>query len=118
SMAGDAIEPLYEYLDQRFEVQLPDYETGNLATSENLLRQCDAVLIYYGQDASGLWLKRRQLALKKTFYGRKKPLLAQAVYVAASDKPVKADIPVIQEADQFTPTVLQPFLAQVTKGEQ
>ena len=109
------IEPLYEFLDQQFEVQLPDYEAGGLAASETLLRQCDAVLIYYGH-ASGLWLKRRLLALKKTFYGRLRPLLAQAVYVAHPHKQATADIPVIQGVDQFTPTVLEPFLAQVAQA--
>ena len=108
------IEPLYEFLNQQFEVELPDYEAGGLAASETLLRQCDAVLIYYGH-ASGLWLKRRLLALKKTFYGRLRPLQAQAVYVANPHKHATADILVIQGVGQFTPTVLEPFLAQVAQ---
>ncbi|MDJ0707629.1 MAG: toll/interleukin-1 receptor domain-containing protein [Leptolyngbyaceae cyanobacterium MO_188.B28] len=109
------IEPLYAYLDQQFEVELPDYKDGGLAASETLLRQCDAVLIYYGHG-NGLWLKRRLLALKKTFYGRIRPLQAQAVYVAAPHKHASADIPVIQGVNQFSPTVLEPFLAQVAQG--
>ena len=112
---GPDIEPLYAFLEEQFEVQLPDYEAGSLAASESLLRQCDAVLIYYGR-ASGLWLKRRLLALKKTFYGRLRPLLAQAVYVADPHKQAKADIPVIQGVGPFTPAVLEPFLAQVAQG--
>ena len=112
---GPDIEPLYAFLEKQFEVQLPDYEAGSLAASESLLRQCDAVLIYYGR-ASGLWLKRRLLALKKTFYGRLRPLLAQAVYVADPHKQAKADIPVIQGVGPFTPAVLEPFLAQVAQG--
>ena len=112
---GPDIEPLYAFLEKQFKVQLPDYEAGSLAASESLLRQCDAVLIYYGQ-ASGLWLKRRLLALKKTFYGRLRPLLAQAVYVADPHKQAQADIPVIQGVGPFTPAVLEPFLAQVAQG--
>ena len=111
------IEPLFEFLEQRFEVQLPDYETGNLATSETLLRQCDAVLIYYGH-ASSLWLKRRLSALRKTVYGRLRPLMAQAVYVADPKKQATANIPVIRCVDRFTPNVLDPFMAQVAQGGQ
>ncbi|MEM9904776.1 MAG: hypothetical protein AAF921_07115 [Cyanobacteria bacterium P01_D01_bin.44] len=112
------LDPLYDYLEQQFDVVLPDYDISGVTSSESLLRQCDAVLIYYGQ-ASGLWLKRRINALKKTLYGRFKPLLAQAVYVAAPLTPTKQrlcdpGIPVIQAIDTFTPTVLDSFLAQVS----
>ncbi|MBT9316332.1 TIR domain-containing protein [Leptothoe spongobia] len=116
-LVSPTIEPLYEFLSERFEVQLPDYETSSLAASENLLRQCDAVLIYYGHDASGLWLKRRLLALQKTLYKRLRPLLAKAVYVADPQKQMAAaNIPVIQGADGFTPNSLEPFLVQVAQG--
>lgn len=115
-LVSPTIEPLYEFLSERFEVQLPDHETGSLAASENLLRQCDAVLIYYGHDASGLWLKRRLLALQKTLYKRLRPLLAKAVYVADPQKQAAANIPVIQGVDGFTPNILEPFLVQVAQG--
>lgn len=114
------IDPLYEFLAQQFDVQLPDYELGSLAASEALVRQCDAVLIYYGH-ASGLWLKRRVLALKKTLYGRLRPLLAQAIYVADPDKQTTADIPIIRCAGSFQPDLLLPFISQVyqaQRGEQ
>ena len=116
-LVSPTIEPLYEFLSERFEVQLPDHDTGSLAASENLLRQCDAVLIYYGHDASGLWLKRRLLALQKTLYKRLRPLLAKAVYVADPQKQATAgNIPVIQGANGFTPNTLEPFLMQVQGG--
>ncbi|MEM1256148.1 MAG: hypothetical protein AAGI69_27230 [Cyanobacteria bacterium P01_H01_bin.21] len=116
-LISPTIEPLYEFLSERFEVQLPDHDTGSLAASENLLRQCDAVLIYYGHDASGLWLKRRLLALQKTLYKRLRPLLAKAVYVADPQKQAAAtNIPVIRGADGFTPNALEPFLMQVAQG--
>ena len=116
-LVSPTIEPLYEFLSERFEVQLPDHETGSLAASENLLRQCDAVLIYYGHDASGLWLKRRLLALQKTLYKRLRPLLAKAVYVADPQKQAATvNIPVIQGVDGFTPNALEPFLMQVAQG--
>ena len=110
------IEPLYDFLDRQFDVQLPDYEAGSLAASEALVRQCDAVLIYYGH-ASGLWLKRRLLALKKTLYGRLRPLLAQAIYVADPHKRTTADIPVIQGDGRFQPDLLMPFVSQVYQAQ-
>lgn len=77
------------------------------------------MLIYYGQT-SGLWLKRRLLALKKTLYGRLKPLLAKAVYVAAPVTPSKQqfsdpEVPVIQGFETFSPQLLTPFLSQVSQ---
>ncbi|PSN18198.1 hypothetical protein C7271_13805 [filamentous cyanobacterium CCP5] len=114
------IEPLYEWLEQHFQVQLPMYEGSGVAQSEALIRQCQAVLIFYGQ-ASGLWLKRRLLALKKTLYGRPTPLLAKAVYVAGPENPNKLsfsdpDVPVIRGFNEFQPTLLDGFLSQLGQG--
>ncbi|WP_204139297.1 TIR domain-containing protein [Halomicronema sp. CCY15110] len=109
-----AIEPLYEWLEQHFQVMLPDYEQGTLSRSEALIQQCEAVLIYYG-EASALWLKRRLNALKKTLYGRSKPLLAKAVYVAAPGKQKFSDPEVLMiPGDQgFQPTLLAEFVASL-----
>ena len=114
------IEPLYDWLEQRFQVVLPDYEASSLSQSEALLKQCEAVLIYHGQ-ASGLWLKRRLLALKKTLYARPKPLLAKAVYVAGPATPTKQgfsdpDMPVIDGLREFNPGLLEPILAPLKGG--
>jgi hypothetical protein len=111
------IEPLYEWLEQHFQVVLPDFEDNGVTRSEGLLKQCEAVLIYYG-EASGLWLKRRLLALKKTLYGRPKPLLAKAIYLANPAKQSFADpeVPVIQGFGPFQPTLLESFLAQLGEG--
>jgi hypothetical protein len=104
------IEPLYEWLENNFRVILPDYEANGNTRSEALLKQCEAVLIYYGQ-ASGLWLKRRLLALKKTLYGRPKPLLAKAVYVANPGKQVTdPDVQVIEGFGGFRPDLLTSFI--------
>jgi len=108
------IEPLYEWLEDHFRVILPDYEANGVKRSEALLKQCEAVLIYYGQ-ASGLWLKRRLLALKKTLYGRPRPLLAKAVYVASPGKQVTdPDVPVIEGFGGFRPDLLNSFLEQLS----
>lgn len=114
------IEPLYDWLEQKFEVLLPDYETSSLQQSETLLKQCQGVLIYYGQ-ANGLWLKRRLNALRKSLYDRPQPLLATAVYVAGPERPNKqsvavADVPVIDGLQAFNPGLLEPFLSRLMGG--
>ena len=112
-LENSAIEPLYEWLDQHFRVFLPD---GNrtLSSSEALIQQCEAVLIYYGQ-ASALWLKRRLNALKKTLYARPKPLLAKAVYIADPSKQKFSDpeVPMIEGYRGFEPTLLEDFLTSL-----
>lgn len=114
------IEPLYEWLDQRFEVVLPDYASSSLSRSESLIKQCEAVLIYYGQ-ANGLWLKRRLNALRKSLYDRPQPLLAKAVYIAGPERPNKqsfsvSDVSVIDGLRVFNPGLLEPFLAPLMGG--
>lgn len=108
------LDPLYEWLDQHFRVILPDYDNRTLSSSEALIQQCEAVLIFYGQ-ASALWLKRRLNALKKTLYGRPKPLLAKAVYVADPAKQQFSDpeVPMIAGYQGFEPTLLEDFLASL-----
>lgn len=105
------IEPLYDWLEQRYAVVLPD-EHSTLSRSEALIQQCEAVLIYYG-EASALWLKRRLNALKKSLYGRPKPLLAQAVYVAdpAKQKFSDPEVLMIPGYQGFQPTLLEDFIA-------
>ncbi|NEQ49237.1 MAG: toll/interleukin-1 receptor domain-containing protein [Leptolyngbya sp. SIO3F4] len=114
------IEPLYEWLDQKFEVVLPDYEDISLRQSEVVLKQCQGVLIYYGQ-ANGLWLKRRLNALKKSLYDRPQPLLSKALYVAGPERSNKqsitaSDMPVIDGLQAFNPGLLEPFLAPLMGG--
>jgi len=109
-----AIEPLYEWLDQNFRVVLPDYADSSLTNSEALIKQCEAVLIYYG-EANGLWLKRRLNALKKTLYGRPTPLRAKAIYAAnpAKQRFSDPDVPVIEGFGDFQPDLLNVFLEQL-----
>ncbi|TVP63123.1 MAG: hypothetical protein EA342_18420 [Leptolyngbya sp. LCM1.Bin17] len=108
------IEPVYEWLTQNFRVVLPDHDKNSLTHSEDLLRQCEAVLIFYGQ-ASELWLKRRLLALKKTLYDRPKPLRAKAIYLADSSKQLLTDpdVLIIQGFRGFHPDLLTTFLEQL-----
>ena len=114
------IEPLYDWLDQRFQVVLPDYDASSLSRSEALIKQCEAVLIYYGQ-ANGLWLTRRLNALRKSLFDRPRPLLAKAVYVAGPERPNKQgvsapDVPIIDGLQAFNPGLLEPILAPLAGG--
>ena len=114
------IEPLYEWLEQKVEVVLPDYANTNLSQSEALIKQCQGVLIYYGQ-ANGLWLTRRLNALRKSLYNRPQPLIAKAVYVAGPKRPNKqslaaSDVPVIDGLQAFNPGLLESFLAPLMGG--
>lgn len=114
------IEPLYEWLEQKVEVVLPDHANTNLSQSEALIKECQGVLIYYGQ-ANGLWLTRRLNALRKSLYDRPQPLIAKAVYVAGPKRPNKqslsaSDVPVIDGLQAFNPGLLEPFLAPLMGG--
>jgi len=113
-LEASAIEPLYNWLETNFHVVLPDYEDSSLTRSEALIKQCEAVLIYYG-EASGLWLKRRLLALKKTLYGRSTPLRAKAIYAAnpARQQFTDPDVPVIEGFGEFHPELLNVFVEQL-----
>ena len=117
-LESEDLEPLYNWLKQRYQVILPDYEASNLQKSEASLKQCEAVLIYYGQ-ASELWLKRRMYAIKKTFYDRPQELLAQAVYMTGPATPNKqnftvAEMLVINGLGGFNPGLLTPFVTSLS----
>ena len=114
-----ALEPLYEWLSEHFAVVLSG-DQSTLSRSEAVIQQCEAVLIYYG-EASALWLRRRLNALKKSLYGRPKPLLAQAVYVAdpAKQKFSAPEVMMIPGYQGFQPTLLAEFVASLgTAGGQ
>ena len=57
------------------------------------LAECDAVLIYYGA-ANELWLRSKLRELQKIAgYGRSKPIVIKAVYIAPPDNTGKAAVP-------------------------
>ena len=83
----EAVEPLESYLfDQGLEVATPDFDAEEAEAAEahiENLRECDAVIIYYGKvRKSWVETKLREL-LKARGYGRTKPFLAQSVYMAS-----------------------------------
>lgn len=123
----DVIEPLYEYLDsQKFSVIIPSLEgdeTQVRQDHQDKLRQCDAVLIYWG-NINELWLQRKLRDLQKIpGYGRSKPMLIQAIYISEPQTIQKQrirvdnDVLVIENFEAFSPDLLKPFLAKIDQGK-
>jgi hypothetical protein len=123
----EAIGPLYDNLfDGGYEVILPAFE-GDEADVRQVhqanLCDCDAVLIYYG-SGSDLWQEAKLRDLQKAAgYGRTKPMLAKAIYVAAPETPKKKlvrtrEAIAIKNFAAFEPEDLAPFLSQMDRGGQ
>ena len=118
----DATPPLEDYLfDRGYEIITPVFEGDAaqvLRDHEENLRLCDAALVYYGAG-SELWLrgKLREL-LKSAGFGRQKPFLAKAVYVAhPGERRLRAHgVEVIQASGDFVPASLVPFLRRIEKA--
>ncbi len=113
---------LEDYLfDQGYEVIVPVFEGDEAQVrkdhEENLV-VCDAILFYYGA-ANELWLRRKLREVQKSAaYGRTRPLRAKAIYVAPPATPQKRRVRtrealVIPQQQDFEPSVLKPFLAQL-----
>src|SRR2546423_765991 len=119
------VTPLEDYLDGcGFNVSVPAMEGDESSRREdhkaNLI-ECDAVLVYYGR-ASDVWLRMKQRELQKVAgYGRARPMLAKAIYIAGPPTPSKEHVRdheavVIKSFDAFSPERLAPFLEKAGKG--
>jgi hypothetical protein len=116
----EAVAPLEDHLfNQGCEVLLPlmegDEAEVRKAHEENLVN-CDAVLIFYGR-AGEPWLRAKQSDLQKAAgFGRSKPMLARAIYVAAPETAQKQRLrshlaTVIHNFGEFSGDKLAAFLA-------
>src|SRR5262249_10126190 len=85
---------------------------------EESLAACDAVLIYYG-EGNELWLRRKlRELLQSAGYGRQRPLLASAIYVAPPDPPSKErlrtyEAMVLRPAAPVDPAALAAFVREI-----
>lgn len=122
----EATRPIEDFLfDHGFEVMLPVFdedETQARLEHEEILKSADALLLYYGA-ASDLWLRRKLRELQKSAgLGREKPWLGRAIYVGAPATPQKERfrtleaITLHEPPGGFTPSALDPFLAEVAKA--
>ena len=118
----DGTRPLEDFLfDRHHEVVLPVFdgdETQVRQEHEANLAECDAALIYYGAG-NELWLRSKLRELQKIAgYGRTKPMLAKAVYLAPPATPEKArfrtlEAMTIAGGDGPDAAALDPFLAKL-----
>lgn len=118
----DTVRTLEDLLfDRHFDVILPVFEgdEANLRRDhEENLTDCDAALVYYGAG-SELWLRSKLRELQKIAgYGRTKPLIGKAVYVAPPDRQEKRrfrshDAIVLTPGEDVGATVLEPFLSRL-----
>ncbi|HEX4963264.1 MAG TPA: hypothetical protein VF173_20710 [Thermoanaerobaculia bacterium] len=120
-----AARPVESFLfDQGFEV-LPtlfdEDEAQARLDHEESLCTCDAVLLFQSQ-ASEMWLRRKLREIQKSAgLGRRQPLLAQGLYLAAPQTPQKErfrtlEAQILREPPAgFSPGVLAPFLDGIVR---
>ncbi|MEM7351806.1 MAG: hypothetical protein AAF657_13495 [Acidobacteriota bacterium] len=123
----DATLDLEDHLfDRGLEVIVPvfdDDETQARLDHEENLRECDAALFYYGEGHE-MWLRRKQRELQKIFgLGRKKPLLAKAIYVAPPANPRKKrlrtrEAMVLRQDEAFDPQIVEPFITAIEQARK
>ena len=121
----EEVTPLADYLFERgLNVFLPAVEGDESMLREDHkanLVECDAAMVYYGRG-SDVWLRMKQRELQKAAgYGRARPMLAKAIYIAGPQTPVKRNVRdvealVIKGFDGFRPELLAPFIEKVGKG--
>ncbi|HKG12346.1 MAG TPA: TIR domain-containing protein [Pyrinomonadaceae bacterium] len=119
------VTPLEDYLFGRgFNVFLPAMEGDESSVREDHkanLVECDAVVVYYGRG-SDVWLRMKQRELQKVAgYGRARPMLAKAIYIAGPPTPAKEHVRdhealVVKGFEGFVPEALAPFVERVEKG--
>lgn len=107
--------------DKGFDVVLPAFEGDQtdirLDHQENL-KNCDAVLIYYG-NANELWLRSKMRDLLKIAgYGRKKKLLSKTVCIGNPMNPRKErfrshELQVLKLTDDINASI-EPFIKEIS----
>ena len=118
------VPPLKRYIFQKgYEVDVPvlsGEETKVRKDHEENLVWCDGALIYYGRG-NELWFKSKlRDFLKAPGYGRTKPFLAKAVYLAEPSTSEKEDFEtheflILKNGQGFNPVTLDPFLEHLDK---
>lgn len=120
------VTPVADYLyESGFDVVLPAFEGDEAQIRDdhkaNLL-ECDAVMLYFGRG-SEIWLRMKQRELQKIAgYGRTKPMLAKAVYLAPPHTPAKEQVRdresvVVKNFGPFSPDALAPFVERIRKAK-
>lgn len=114
--------PLANFLDkQGFNVILSVFD-GNLMDIRNIhqdnLKNCDATIIYYGNDNED-WMRSKIQDLSKSLgLGRNKPITPQAILVDDPNKVARTPVDdreamILVNQEEFSPDLLKPFLAKL-----
>ncbi|MGH2627603.1 MAG: hypothetical protein ACRDHY_13245, partial [Anaerolineales bacterium] len=117
------VAPIQDFLfDQSLEVRLPLFDGDAEQIREEhyeTLKECDGVLIFWGQAKEG-WLRTMLRDLNKVFgLGRTGPYKAASLYLADLPDPNKEsfrtrEVSIIRPDGAFEPGVLRPFVAQLS----
>lgn len=119
----DSIKPLYTYLFKTCGFNVDKVtSTGTVdeikSTNENSLRDCDAVVIYYGQGSEG-WLKAKVGEVKrKPALADARPMKAAMIFKGSPSTPEKEDydihnFEVVDGIAGFNPDVFQNFVSKL-----
>jgi hypothetical protein len=117
----EAIQPLYQHLyESGSEVMLPAAGENAIEENQQNLRDCDALLIYFGHG-SERWLRTQFSEISKVV-DRAKPMLAKAVYVASPRSQPKElfmtrEAIVIKNFGDFHPDSLAAFLQKIREAK-
>lgn len=119
---AEAVSELAGHLeDEGYEVAIPFKQGPDMITkhTENL-RQCDAILIFYGNSAP-YSIEMKLKDVRKNEMHRQKPLLAKGVYVGGPETELKKgfaapDAVVMKGFAAITADSLDPFLKRIESG--
>ena len=120
--------PLRKYLrEQGIDVSIPAFEGDAAAVRQNhlqLIKQCDAVLLFYGAGDES-WKRSFDMELKKLpGYRVDRPLLAYSTYLTEPRTPDKEDMVDMEEPDliigfaDFNPDSLGDFVQNLLREEE
>jgi hypothetical protein len=117
------VEPIQNFLfDQSLEVRLPLFDgDSDVIRREHYetLRECDGALIFWGNAKEG-WLRNMVRDLNKVFgLGRINPFKAKAIYLSdlpdANKESFRTlELPIIRPNPRFEPSLLRPFVGQLS----
>jgi hypothetical protein len=117
----DSVAPLLSYLtlEKFFRVKLPLDEADSIQGHKQLLETSDAVLLYYGTPDDNWFVNIWKLIQRQTSVGRKRPVLAKAIYAAQPPTPEKnllrSDDPMIlRNYGTFSPADLNPLIEKIS----
>ena len=122
TLDAETVSPVADTLfSSGYEVITPAFEGVEAdirADDQENLKTCDAVMLYWGAG-SELWRRRRQRDVLKSWgYGRTRPLVSTAIYVAPPDRPEKRrfrthDALILSALDSTDEDLLEPFFEQL-----